>query len=144
MQATFRTVVDAPIDTVWQVVADHEGMGEWGPGLHATLLKRGADHRNGVGAVRKLTSTLPAPAIVEEITAFDPPHRLDYRATSGVPLRNYGGSVELRSAAGGTEIAYTISADRRLPGLDAALVQVLARALSALLVRQVKKVARVS
>ena len=139
MQATRTAVVDVPVGTVWKIAADHEGMTDWGPGVHATLLKRGTGDRNGVGAVRKIKTTLPAPAIVEEITAFEPEQRLAYRAVSGVPLKNYSGEIALRTVPAGTEITYTIRADQRVPLVDGAMVGLICRALLSLLTRQAKR-----
>ncbi|MGN6609737.1 MAG: SRPBCC family protein [Jatrophihabitans sp.] len=142
MQSTRTAVVPAPVDQVWSVVADHEGMSKWGPGLSATLLQRGTTERNGVGAVRKIAPPKPAPAIVEEIIGFEPSSRLRYKALSGVPLKNYQGEIALRPVGNGTEITYTISADQRLPLVDRVAVGAIARTLLAALVRQVGKTAR--
>jgi uncharacterized protein YndB with AHSA1/START domain len=137
MQSTRTAVVPASVQAVWAVVADHEGMSQWGPGLHATLVKRGSDERNGLGAVRKIAPPRPARPIVEEIIGFEQPSRLRYKALSGVPLRNYGGEITLRPVGAGTEITYTISADQRLPVLDKLAVGAVCRTLLAALVRQV-------
>lgn len=135
MHATVTATVAAPVAEVWAVLSDHEGMARWAPGMKASLVRPGEGERNGVGAVRRIQ---PAPLLapfVEEVTAFEPEQRMAYRALSGVPLRNYHGSVELRPAGGGTEISYTISADNRIPGAAA----VIARGLLFLFKRQVNR-----
>jgi hypothetical protein len=114
-------------------------MSEWGPGVHVTLERAGEAERNGTGAVRRITTPLPAYAIVEEIVDFVPQRRLAYRALKGVPLKDYLGEVELTSVAGGTRIDYSISAEPRIPIFDAAAVRALSRTLLAALVRQVKR-----
>lgn len=139
MKATATATVSAPIDRVWTLLSDHEGMTGWAPGLKSTLTKAGSSERNGLGAVRKISTPLPAPAIVEEIVAFEPKQRLSYKALSGVPLKNYVGDVVLTPVAGGTSISYTISADKRVPGFDNVAVKVIARTLLSMLVRQAKK-----
>lgn len=141
MQATVTKTVDLPLAHVWEVLADHEGMTQWAPGLNATLEREGSPERNGVGAVRRISSPGPAPAIVEEITAFEPQRRLDYRALSGVPFRGYGGSVELSAEGSGTRIRYSISADQRVPVLEKAALSGVARTLLALLVRRARATA---
>src|SRR4051794_19826053 len=123
MRATSIATVPASADQVWEVLSDHEGMTHWGPGLSVTLRAEGATDRNGVGAVRVISAPGPAPAIVEEVTAFEPRRRLGYKALSGVPLRNYHGDVVLREVGSGTEISYTISADRRVPLVEQAVVK---------------------
>lgn len=120
MRATATATVAAPVARVWAVLSDHEGMANWGPGMKVTLVRPGTPERNGVGAQRRLQMG-PAPAFVEEITAFEPEQRLTYRAVSGIPLRNYVGDVQLRAVGAGTEIRYTVSADNRIPGAAAVL-----------------------
>lgn len=141
MQATSTATVSASPDLVWSVLADHEGMAAWGPGLKVALRKEGAGERNGVGAVRAIDAVGPAPTIVEEVTTFEPGVRLGYRAVSGVPLRNYRGEIALDASGEGTRIAYTIAADQRLPFVERALVAVIAKVLLTALVRRVRAVA---
>jgi uncharacterized protein YndB with AHSA1/START domain len=138
MHATSTATVPAPATRVWEVLSDHEGMAHWGPGLSVSLRTEGADDRNGIGAVRVIDAPGPAPSIVEEVTAFEPGRRLGYKALSGVPLKNYRGEVVLREVAAGTEIAYTVSADQRVPLLEQLAVRAIARTLLAALVRRVR------
>lgn len=119
MHATSTAVVSVPVQHVWDLLADHEGMSSWGPGIKVTLTKPGTSEPNGVGAVRRVAAPGPMPAIIEEITAFEAPSRLGYRALSGVPFKNYSGEVKLVATQAGTEISWTISADPRLPVLSA-------------------------
>lgn len=135
MRTIATAVVDVPADKVWAALADHEGMGSWGPGISVTLDKEGAGDRNGVGAVRRIVARGPAPTIVEEIVAFEPGRRLGYKALSGVPFRNYVGDVVLTPDGAGTRIDYAISVDPRLGVVDKVGANVIARTLLALLVR---------
>lgn len=141
MQSTVRKTVSAPIDVVWGVLADHEGMHNWGPGIKAKVTSTGATDPNGVGAVRRITTPMPMPAIVEEITAFEPGRRLGYRALSGVPFKGYRGEILLGPSGAGTEIRWTLSADQRVPLAEKAAIAVVARTLLTLLVRQVRAAA---
>lgn len=117
MQATATATVAAPLARVWAVLSDHEGMSSWAPGIKVSLVRAGATERNGMGARRRIKTAPLLPAIVEEVTAFEPERQLSYRAVAGVPFRNYTGQVQLRPADAGTEIRYTISADNRLPAV---------------------------
>src|SRR5580765_5626965 len=101
MRATATTVVPVPIETAWEVLADHEGMGTWGPGISVKLTRQGAPERNGLGAIRRVSLPGPMPAIVEEVTAFEAGRRLGYKALSGAPLRNYVGDVVLTPEGSG-------------------------------------------
>lgn len=111
MRATATTIVKKPVDHVWSVLADHEGMASWGPGMKVTLDKEGTPERNGVGAVRRIAAPGPAPAIVEEITVFESGSRLGYKALGGVPFKNYSGEVVLSPVAEGTKVEYAVSLD---------------------------------
>ncbi len=139
MQSTVHKTVSAPIDTVWRVLADHEGMHNWAPGIKAKVTSTGATDRNGVGAVRRITTPLPMPAIVEEVTVFEPGRRLSYKALAGVPLRNYHAAVVLEAAGSGTAISYTVEVDQRVPLVEKALTRVIATGLLGGLVRAVNK-----
>jgi uncharacterized protein YndB with AHSA1/START domain len=141
VRATATATVQASVDQVWAVLADHEAMASWGPGMKVTLRKEGAPGRNGVGAVRSIKAPGPAPAIVEEITRFEPDGVLGYKALSGVPFRNYGGEVALSPAAGGTgtRIEWTLTADQRVPLAEQIALKVVVTTLLRLLVRAVKK-----
>ena len=142
MQSTATATVTAAPDAVWAILADHEGMAHWAPGLRVALRTEGAPERNGVGAVREINAPGPAPAIVEEITAFEPGARLGYKALSGVPLRNYHGDVTLTADGTGTRIDYTVSADQRVPIVDQLAVAAIARTLLTTLVRRVNTVTK--
>ncbi|MGH3563066.1 MAG: SRPBCC family protein, partial [Mycobacterium sp.] len=135
MRATAIATVAAPVARVWAVLSDYEGMSQWAPGMKATLVRYGDFEHNGVGAQRSLRMLPFLPPFVEEVTTFEPERRLTYQAVSGVPFRNYVGDVELRSIGEGTEINYTVSADNRIPGVAAALANVLLLALK----RQVRR-----
>ncbi|KAA1425796.1 SRPBCC family protein [Nocardioides antri] len=139
MRAVATAVVPVPPDQVWAVLADHEAMSSWGPGVTVTVTKEGVAERNGVGAVRKIAAAGPAPAVIEEITRFDPGTALGYKALAGAPLKNYRGLVELSPVGEGTQIAWSISADQRLPLAEKAVAKTIATVLLRLLVRAVKK-----
>lgn len=138
-RVTATATVPRPVDHVWAVLADHEGMTSWGPGLKVTLDKEGATDRNGLGAVRRISAPGPAPAIVEEVVAFEPGNKLGYRALSGVPFKNYGGEVVLSPAGAGTRIDYSIVLDERVPLVEKGAAAAVARVLLTALVRAAKK-----
>lgn len=135
MRATASATVPASISQVWAALADHEGMAAWGPGMTVTLTREGTTERNGLGAVRRIKAPGPAPAIVEEITGFEPDRLLAYKAVSGVPFKNYRGEVALTAAGAGTRIEWTLSADRRLPLVEGLALKGVVTALLRLLVK---------
>lgn len=139
MQSTATATVKAPIEHVWSVLADHEGMASWAPGLKVGLDERGTEDKNGVGAVRRIEAPGPAPAIVERIVAFEPSRRLGYEAISGVPFKNYGGEVVLSPTHEGTKVSYTLRYDPRVPLLEKLPVAVVTRVLLSGLVRAARR-----
>lgn len=114
MRATAVRTVDASPGQVWEVLADHEGMRSWLPGLAVRVTRAGTTDPRGVGTVRSIGIGRPGP-VVEEVVAFEPERLFGYRALAGVPLKNYRGEVTLRPAGSGTEITYAVEIDRRLP-----------------------------
>src|SRR5690606_40825054 len=69
--------IHAPIEKVFEILADHEGYVSF-PGVRkAELIQEGTSPRNGVGAVRRLG--LGPISIDEEITEFQAPSLLGYR-----------------------------------------------------------------
>lgn len=116
MESTARARVEIPVQDVWSVLVDHQGMSSWGPGVSVTLDQPGEQERNGVGAVRRIGLPGPAPDIVEEIRTCASPRVLGYRALSGVPFRGYAGEVVLHPRGASTEIVWTLYADPSWPG----------------------------
>jgi len=137
--STATATVKAPIEHVWSVLADHEGMASWAPGLKVRLDQQGAEDRNGVGAVRRIEAPGPAPAIVERIVTFEPSRRLGYVALSGVPFKKYGGEVLLTPTHDGTQVSYTLRYEPRLPLVERLPVAVVTRVLLGGLVRAARR-----
>ena len=127
--------VAKPIDEVWAVLTDHEGMSSWGPGVTVKLLEEGSPERNGLGAVRRIAMPGPAPAIVEKVVTFEAPRRFGYAAVSGVPFRDYSGEVVLTEVTGGTRIDYSLRYRPRLPLVERLPVAAVTRALLTAVVR---------
>ncbi|MCZ4497740.1 MAG: hypothetical protein JWQ74_293 [Marmoricola sp.] len=136
---TKSATVASPVDHVWSVLAHHEGMSSWAPGLKVTLDREGSPERDGLGAVRRINAPGPAPAIVEEIVAFEPGRKLGYRAKAGVPFKNYSGEVVLSPAGTGTRIDYSITIDERVPLVEKGAAGAVAKVLLSSLVRASKR-----
>ena len=136
---TATAEVAKPVEHVWAVLSDHEGMSSRGPGLKVTLVEEGATDRNGLGAVRRIDAPGPAPAIVEEVVVFEENSALGYRAKAGVPFKNYSGLVKLSPAAAGTRVDYSITIVPRVPGVEKGAAALVARVLLTALVRASKR-----
>lgn len=116
IQASARGLLKCDIEQAWTALAHHEGMESWGPGMKVTVDNAKATAPGEVGAVRRIAAPGPAPAIVEEIVAFEAPHVLAYRGLAGVPFKDYRGNVTLTPRADGVAVEWTLSAQARVPG----------------------------
>jgi len=100
--------LEAPAGGIFEVLADHERYTRFRGISRARLKREGSPDRNGLGAVRALAS---GPIwFDEEITAFEPPNRLDYliRATN-LPLEHHGGTITLEAVGDRTTTARWVS-----------------------------------
>ncbi len=118
-----RQVIDAHAhsgasrETVWELVADGRGWWRWGAWRSSELEREGNPPPDGVGAVRVLTSETRRPVVSrEEVVEFEPPSRLTYKLLSGLPLRDYRGTVTLEALGdGGTEITWHSEFEPKIP-----------------------------
>jgi len=106
----------------WQAYTNHSRWKEWTFMTVSYLDKKGEPDPNGVGAVRVLGSG--GMNSYEEITAFQPPERLEYRVVKGgLPFKGHRAEVIFEplghgdDSAGGTRIIWRCSFDSKIPGL---------------------------
>lgn len=94
---------EAPIETVFTVLADGAGWSTWTRIGETTLEREGEPAPDGVGALR-LFRTGPY-RTREEVTEYEAPEggtaRFGYRLVSGLPVRDYRAEVTL-TATGAT------------------------------------------
>lgn len=102
LKKTYR----APIERVWARIDDHAGMRDW---LGATVKVRGD---GGIGTVRTIGTLL---TFDETVVEREPPRRMVYRITRGVPVTHRGEVKLSERADGGTELLWTISIESRIP-----------------------------
>lgn len=97
---------------VFECIADHEGYRRFGADV--SLVSEGREERNGLDAVR-LVKAGPL-KLVERITAFERPARMDYliEKSSPLPMRHEGGSIRLQTSESGGCVAVWTS-DFRVP-----------------------------
>ncbi len=120
-QISFTVEKDTPaaIERVFAALTDHRAYASMTPVRTSTLDREGTPAPNGVGAVRRLT--IVGPPLVEEITAYEAPHRFAYRLISGLPVRDHVGEVTLREQGGGTHITWKLTSTPTIPGGQYAL-----------------------
>ncbi len=128
-----RKVVDqsahssASPETIWPLVADTTTWSDWGAWSSAELLREGEPPPGGVHSVKRLKAR-PATTTVEEVTVFEPPHRLGYELRSGLPLRAYQAEVTLTPAGGGgTDIRWRSEFEPKIPGTGGLYRAILSR-----------------
>lgn len=108
----------APIETVFEVIADAPGWSQWVPSISRAEWETEGDPAPwGVGAVRALGASR-GPLSRERIVAFESPHHLAYVIVSGpMPVKDYRADVRLTSTDdGGTHISWTGSWSAWVPG----------------------------
>ena len=110
---TLRESIAAPIEIVFEVLADHQGQADRTLLRSSTLERAGDPPPNGVGAIRRLSSI--GPPIREEVTVFEPPHRFAYKMLSGIPVQSHTGTVELTRQGAGTLLVWRIDSVPKFP-----------------------------
>ena len=116
----FSRTVAAPIETVWEVVADLRGMSDFTRFRKVELEREGDPPPNGVGAIRVLH--LVGPPVREEVISFEAPRRFAYKMLSGAPVKDHVGTIELSSAGEGTRMSYVLQTTPKLPLVGFAVV----------------------
>lgn len=131
-----RIRIAAPIEKVWAVVSDHEGMAAWSGFKPVTRIVDGAPDPNGYGAERRMVG--PTGTVVEQVLAWDPPHGLRYRVIKGSPFICHQGEIQLESRGAETELIWTIRFRPKVPGTGGLLRMLLDRMLAGMLNRGLK------
>jgi carbon monoxide dehydrogenase subunit G len=102
--------VNAPKDTVFERLADHNRMGEYMSAdirrtKNATVASEGP---NGTGSVRTL-KIFGMPDFDETVLEFRKPDTIKYKITRGSPLKNHLGVIVLSEEGGATRVDWTIT-----------------------------------
>lgn len=107
-----RETLQASPEQVFDHLADHQKFVALFGG-QGRRVADGQDTPNGLGSVRRIGS---GPVAFEEtITAFERPHRIEYRITRGSPLRDHHGEIRLSADGDGTRLDYQIRFRGRFP-----------------------------
>ena len=109
-----ETTIAAPPASVWELLANHRGWADWAGVREVVLRQEGDPPPNGLGAIRVLR--LRGLALEEEILGFDPPKRMSYRLSAGLPIRDHAGEIELEPAGDGTALRWTVRFRPSVPG----------------------------
>jgi uncharacterized protein YndB with AHSA1/START domain len=135
--------LDAPIEGVFEAMADHARYDRFRPISASELLREGEADRNGVGAVRRLRAGLLR--FDEEITAFERPDRLDYLIIDvNFPVEHEGGSIRFEPTASGTHVLWTSTFRITVPLIGGALGLAFAVGLKRSFTRMLEDAARIA
>lgn len=96
-KAFVSTVINAPLERVWRVVSDFNGLPAWMPGMKDSIIEPGKKDVE-LGAVRKLAMTGTKDVLRERLEALDPKEFLiTYSVLEGpLPVKNVRTSIRLR------------------------------------------------
>ncbi len=109
-----KVYIHAPVEDVWEKLSDYEGYADLSDVREAKLLRPGEKERNGLGAVRRVN--VMGVVFIEDITAFDPPRRLEYHVKKcSIPLKHKLGRMDLTPRGEGTEIHWTTIIEIPIP-----------------------------
>lgn len=133
IEFTLTRTTTASAESVFAHLTDHAAYASITPLRSSVLIREGVPAPNGVGARRRLG--LVGPPLVEEVTAYERPHRFAYRLVSGLPVRDHVGTVEIAETAAGTRVDYHVVSHPAppLPGLGQVVGFVLRQAIGGLL-----------
>ena len=86
-------IIEAPIATVWSMLADARSYSSWALMSVSQLEREGDETPDGVGAIRNFGSA--GVMSREEVVVFEPPTHLAYVLLAGLPIRDYRADVRL-------------------------------------------------
>lgn len=121
----FEEFFAAPRETVFAWFAQHENVGRlfYCSSVKIREAQDGADV-NGVGSTRRVRH---GPLRLDQtITRFEPPRLIEYRGAARWPIGEQRGRLQFEAVPGGTQLAYDIEFDSRLPGSGGVLSSLLA------------------
>lgn len=110
---TLKREIEAPPETVFDVLTDHRGYARITPLRGAELEREGEPVPDGVGAIRVLRAL--GPPMREEVIVYERPSRFSYALLSGLPVRDHVGTVSLEPAGLGTAVIYAVKTTPTVP-----------------------------
>jgi uncharacterized protein YndB with AHSA1/START domain len=121
---TVTRTIPAPIEKVFDLLADHAKYKEHFGVKESKLLKEGKPDRNGLGAVRYIDAGVMR--FEEEVTFYDRPRGYDYLITKcSAPLEHKGGQIRLESVGNATKVTWTSTMRMKVPLVGGLLTRVL-------------------
>lgn len=128
---TLAREVNAPPETVFDVLTDHRRYAEMTPLRKSVLEREGEPAPNGVGSIRKLSAV--GPPLREETIVYERPTRFSYKLLSGLPVRDHVGTVSLEADGDRTKVTYAVRTNPTLPVVGGVVVAVVKQGVTQLL-----------
>ena len=97
-KAFVSTVINAPIERVWRVASDFNGLAAWMPGMKDSVIEPGKSEKE-IGAVRKLSMAGSKDILRERLEVLSPEEFLiTYSVLEGpLPVKSIRTSMRLRA-----------------------------------------------
>ncbi len=102
-----RILIPAPVQTVWQVVADHRQLHLWRTDVSAVSMLSTAP--NSPGARRRITPKGSQKDIIEEVTVWYEGLGYEYQLIEGSRFKSYVSRIRLQGTPDGTIVQWTVS-----------------------------------
>ena len=112
-----KVLIEAPPDTVWNVLTDQDRMSGWIGFDPVTRVRDGWPDRDGVGSERRMKG--PGGTIVEQVIGVEPKRRIRYRVIEGSPFIFHNGEITVEPRGNATEVSWSIRFRSRIPLLGA-------------------------
>ncbi|GAC1320302.1 MAG: hypothetical protein NVSMB25_12440 [Thermoleophilaceae bacterium] len=111
---------------MFAILADHARYDRFDGVRRSAVVTPGDPDPNGLGAVRRVW--VGPLRFEEEITAFEPPRRLEYliRDVKSLPFRHEGASIRLEPDGAGTHAVWTSSFEIPIPAIGRAMDRIFA------------------
>jgi hypothetical protein len=124
--ATMRRSVAAPIDEVFDWIADGTNWASVPGMFYARVQPADGPEPNGIGSIREFASV--ASKITEVVTGFERPRYMSYKALSTIPRIDHdGGSITFQEIPGGTDVFWTTTFRITTPVVAGLLTRLYAR-----------------
>jgi uncharacterized protein YndB with AHSA1/START domain len=106
--------IPAEPERVFEILSDHEGMVQWSGAREVVLRHPGDPPPNGLGAARVIRAL--GVAFEEEIVAYDPPKRMEYRVVAGLPIREHHGEILVEPEGEASRVVWKVRFRPLIPG----------------------------
>ncbi len=96
--------INVSSEKVWNLLSDFEK--PLVPSSTVTVERKGTSGAGDVGTIRMIT--LGKKQIREKLESINPPNQLTYSLLSGIPVKNYNGTVDINPINGKTCISWKV------------------------------------